>query len=89
VKSGEADACVSSGNTGALMATARHVLKTLPGIDRPAIISAVPALKGPTYMLDIGANVGCTAEHLAAVRADGLGHRLATCSRSSARASAC
>jgi glycerol-3-phosphate acyltransferase PlsX len=64
VKSGEADACVSSGNTGALMATARYVLKTLPGIDRPAIISAVPALRGPTYMLDIGANVGCTAEHL-------------------------
>ena len=64
VKAGEADACVSSGNTGALMATARYVLKTLPGIDRPAIISAVPALKGPTYMLDIGANVGCTADHL-------------------------
>jgi glycerol-3-phosphate acyltransferase PlsX len=64
VKAGEADACVSSGNTGALMATARYVLKTLPGIDRPAIISAVPGLKGPTYMLDIGANVGCTAEHL-------------------------
>jgi glycerol-3-phosphate acyltransferase PlsX len=64
VKSGEADACVSSGNTGALMATARYVLKTLPGIDRPAIISAVPALKGPTYMLDIGANVGCTPQHL-------------------------
>jgi glycerol-3-phosphate acyltransferase PlsX len=64
VKSGEADACVSSGNTGALMATARYVLKTLPGIDRPAIISAVPALRGPTYMLDIGANVGCTAEQL-------------------------
>jgi glycerol-3-phosphate acyltransferase PlsX len=64
VKAGEADACVSSGNTGALMAIARYVLKTLPGIDRPAIISAVPGLKGPTYMLDIGANVGCTAEHL-------------------------
>lgn len=64
VKEGEADACVSSGNTGALMATAKYVLKTLPGIDRPAIISAVPGLKGPTYMLDIGANVGCTAEHL-------------------------
>jgi phosphate acyltransferase len=64
VKAGEADACVSSGNTGALMATARHVLKTLPGIDRPAIIAAVPALKGPTYMLDIGANVGCTAPQL-------------------------
>ena len=64
VKSTEAQACVSSGNTGALMATARYILKTLPGIDRPAIISAVPGLKSPTFMLDIGANVGCTAEHL-------------------------
>jgi glycerol-3-phosphate acyltransferase PlsX len=64
IKSGEADACVSSGNTGALMATARYVLKTLPGIDRPAIISAVPGIAGPTYMLDLGANVGCTPEHL-------------------------
>jgi glycerol-3-phosphate acyltransferase PlsX len=64
VKSAEADACVSSGNTGALMATAKYVLKTLPGIDRPAIISAVPGLKGPTYMLDLGANVGCTADQL-------------------------
>ncbi|MBN1238877.1 MAG: phosphate acyltransferase PlsX [Gammaproteobacteria bacterium] len=64
VKNGEADACVSSGNTGALMATARYVLKTLPGIDRPAIISALPGISGPTYMLDLGANVGCTPEHL-------------------------
>lgn len=64
VKDGEADACVSAGNTGALMATARYILKTLPGIDRPAIISAVPGVEGPTYMLDIGANVGCTAHHL-------------------------
>jgi phosphate acyltransferase len=64
VKNGEADACVSSGNTGALMATARYVLKTLPGIDRPAIISAVPGVNGPTYMLDLGANVGCTSQHL-------------------------
>jgi glycerol-3-phosphate acyltransferase PlsX len=64
VKKGEADACVSSGNTGALMATARYVLKTLPGIDRPAIIAAVPGINGPTYMLDLGANVGCTSEHL-------------------------
>jgi glycerol-3-phosphate acyltransferase PlsX len=64
VKSREADACVSSGNTGALMATARYVLKTLPGIDRPAIISAVPGATTPTYMLDLGANVGCTPEHL-------------------------
>jgi glycerol-3-phosphate acyltransferase PlsX len=64
VKNGEADACVSAGNTGALMATARYVLGMLPGIDRPAIISAVPGLKGPTYMLDLGANVGCTSQHL-------------------------
>ncbi len=64
VKEGQADACVSSGNTGALMATARYVLKTLPGIDRPAIISAVPGVERPTYMLDLGANVDCTPEHL-------------------------
>lgn len=64
VKEGQADACVSSGNTGALMATARYVLKTLPGIDRPAIIAAVPGIRGATYMLDVGANVGCTPEHL-------------------------
>jgi glycerol-3-phosphate acyltransferase PlsX len=55
---------VSSGNTGALMATARYVLKMLPGIDRPAIISAVPGRERPTYMLDLGANVGCTPQHL-------------------------
>jgi phosphate acyltransferase len=64
VKSGEANACVSAGNTGALMATARFVLKTLPGIDRPAIASALPSEKGNTYMLDLGANADCTAEHL-------------------------
>ena len=65
VRSGEADACVSSGNTGALLATARYVLKTLPGVDRPAIISAVPCMGGGyTFMLDLGANVGCTAQHL-------------------------
>lgn len=64
VKSGEAHACVSAGNTGALMATARFVLKTLPGIDRPAIASTLPSEKGNTYMLDLGANADCTAEHL-------------------------
>ncbi|WP_295542218.1 phosphate acyltransferase PlsX [uncultured Thiohalocapsa sp.] len=64
VKTGEADACVSAGNTGALMATARFVLKTLPNVDRPAIISAMPSVKGSTHMLDLGANVDCTAEHL-------------------------
>ncbi len=87
VKSGEADACVSSGNTGALMATARYVLKTLPGIDRPAIISAVPGVKGPTYMLDLGANVGCTLAAPLPIRVDGLRRRRATCSRSRGRAS--
>jgi glycerol-3-phosphate acyltransferase PlsX len=64
VKEGAAQACVSAGNTGALMATARFVLKTLPGIDRPAIISALPTRTGSTHMLDLGANSDCTAEHL-------------------------
>ena len=64
VKSGEANACVSAGNTGALMATARFVLKMLPYIDRPAIITAVPSVTGLTHMLDLGANVDCTADHL-------------------------
>jgi len=64
VKSGEADACVSAGNTGALMATARYVLKTLPGIDRPAIISSLPSVGGHTHMLDLGANIDSSAEHL-------------------------
>lgn len=64
VKNGEAAACVSAGNTGALMATARYVLKTLPGIDRPAIASFLPTEKGQVCMLDLGANVDCTAEHL-------------------------
>lgn len=65
VKFNEADACVSAGNTGALMATARFVLKTLPGIDRPAIMSVMPRTNGGvTRMLDLGANVDCTAEHL-------------------------
>ena len=64
VKAGEADACVSAGNTGALMATARFVLKTVEGIDRPAIISRIRARHGHTHMLDLGANSECTAEHL-------------------------
>ncbi|MFA6313129.1 MAG: phosphate acyltransferase PlsX [Sterolibacterium sp.] len=64
VKSGEAQAAVSAGNTGALMAISRFVLKTLPGIDRPAIASIVPTLDGYTYMLDLGANVDCQPEHL-------------------------
>lgn len=64
VRDGKADACVSAGNTGALMATARFVLKMIPGIDRPAIISALPSTFGLTYILDLGANVDCTAKHL-------------------------
>ena len=64
VKSNEAKACVSAGNTGALMATARFVLKMLPGIDRPAICTALPTIKGHTHMLDLGANIDLSAEHL-------------------------
>ncbi len=64
VKSGEVAACVSAGNTGALMATARYVLKGLEGVDRPAICTAVPTRQGRTYMLDLGANADCTAGHL-------------------------
>ncbi|HYW03098.1 MAG TPA: phosphate acyltransferase PlsX [Gammaproteobacteria bacterium] len=64
VKEGSADACVSAGNTGALMATARFVLKTIGGIDRPAISSAIPSIYGHTYMLDLGANTECTPEQL-------------------------
>lgn len=64
VKAGEASAAVSAGNTGALMAISRFVLKTLPGIDRPAIATVLPSMKGHTYVLDLGANVDCTAEHL-------------------------
>jgi len=64
VKSGEALACVSAGNTGALMATARYVLKTIPGIDRPAIASYLPTKGGQVCMLDLGANTDCNAEHL-------------------------
>jgi glycerol-3-phosphate acyltransferase PlsX len=64
VKAGAAAACVSAGNTGALMAIAKFVLKTIPGIDRPAIIATLPSKAGHTHMLDLGANVDCTAEHL-------------------------
>src|SRR5664279_3252668 len=64
VKSGEADACVSAGNTGALMAISRFVLKMLPGIDRPAICAVLPTITGHVHVLDLGANVDCTPEHL-------------------------
>ena len=64
IKNGEAQACVSAGNTGALIATSRFVLKTLPGIDRPALAVILPTIKGHTYMLDLGANVDCSPEQL-------------------------
>ena len=64
VHDASAQACVSAGNTGALMATARFVLKTLPGIDRPAIVTTLPSLSGATHMLDLGANVDCPPQLL-------------------------
>jgi glycerol-3-phosphate acyltransferase PlsX len=64
VKSGDASACVSAGNTGALMATAKFVLKMLPGIERPAILAELPAIGGSLHMLDLGANTLGTAEQL-------------------------
>jgi len=64
VKEGRAQAVVSAGNTGALMATAKFVLKTIPGIDRPAICTTIPSYGGHTHMLDLGANVDSGAEHL-------------------------
>ena len=64
VSEGKADACVSSGNTGALMANAKYVLKTLPTIDRPAFMKAIPTKGDYTYMLDLGANSSCTADQL-------------------------
>lgn len=64
VKQGVANAAISAGNTGALMAISRFVLKTLPGIDRPAIASILPTAHGHIYVLDLGANVDCSAEHL-------------------------
>lgn len=64
VADGRAAACVSAGNTGALMATAKFVLKMLPGIDRPAILAELPTMHGSLHMLDLGANTACTAQHL-------------------------
>lgn len=64
VREGRAAACVSAGNTGALMATARFILKMLPGIDRPAICTAIPGKRGHTHVLDLGANVDSTSEQL-------------------------
>jgi glycerol-3-phosphate acyltransferase PlsX len=65
VKDDQAQACVSAGNTGALMAVAKFVLKMLPDIDRPAICTSMPTMKGHVHVLDLGANVGCTGRQLA------------------------
>ncbi|GAA5189338.1 phosphate acyltransferase PlsX [Ferrimonas gelatinilytica] len=65
VRDGQADACVSGGNTGALMAMAKVVLRTLPGVERPALVATLPTLGGePVYLLDLGANVACDSETL-------------------------
>lgn len=64
VKNGEAQACISAGNTGALLATSRFVLKTIPGVDRPALAGILPTSTGHTHILDLGANVDCSSEHL-------------------------
>ena len=64
VKAGEANACVSAGNTGALMAMSHFVLKMLPGVERPAIVSLIPSRGGHTFMLDLGANASCTPDQL-------------------------
>lgn len=65
IKADDVDAAVSAGNTGALMATARFVLRMLPGVDRPAICSIIPSINGGhTHLLDLGANVDCKSEHL-------------------------
>lgn len=64
VAAGEADGCLSPGNTGALMAIARHVLRTVPGVDRPAIIKAIPSVHGRCYLLDLGANLNCSSDQL-------------------------
>ncbi|OZI59657.1 phosphate acyltransferase PlsX [Bordetella genomosp. 11] len=86
VKDGRADACVSAGNTGAWMAISRYVLKTLDGIDRPAIATSIPNQKGKsTTVLDLGANVDCTAEHLLqfAIMGAALAQALDHCERPS------
>ena len=64
LKSSECDGFVSAGNTGALMAISKFVLKTIKGIDRPAIAGILPTMKGQTVVLDLGANVDCTSENL-------------------------
>lgn len=78
VRDGQANACISAGNTGALMAISRFILKMLPGIDRPAIISAIPTLKNDhVYLLDLGANIECDEKRLTQFAI--MGDQLAKC----------
>ena len=83
VKEGKAHGAVSAGNTGALMATAKFVLKTLPGIERPAICAAMPAMRGRPYMLDLGANAECSSQQLLQFAV--MGSALATAMQNIAR----
>jgi glycerol-3-phosphate acyltransferase PlsX len=64
LKNNRSDACVSAGNTGALLAIGKYLLKTFPGVERPAICKSIPVERGETYLLDLGANINCTAENL-------------------------
>lgn len=64
VKEGRAEACISAGNTGALLAISYYILRTLPGIERPALITELPGISNSVYMLDLGANIDCKVEHL-------------------------
>lgn len=64
LRTGQVDACVSAGNTGALLAMAKYLIKTFPAIDRPAICKSMPVAQGLTYLLDLGANINCTPTHL-------------------------
>ena len=64
LRNGQADACISAGNTGALLAISKYLIKTFLDIDRPAICKSMPVDKGATYLLDLGANINCTPEHL-------------------------
>ncbi len=79
VRDGEWDALVSAGNTGALMAISKMILKTIPGIDRPAIASMIPSAHGGTLFLDIGANVDCSSSHLIQFAVMGSCYRQAVC----------
>lgn len=85
VRDDQWDALVSAGNTGALMAISKFILKTIPGIDRPAIASMVPSTHGGTFFLDIGANVDCSSNHLIQFAVMGNCYRQTICGEQSPR----